>query len=108
MKKFHIALSVSDLDASIKDYSQRLGLQPTLVVENHYALWRTDCLNVSLRVDSNQVPGNLRHLGWEDSTAEAFSHEEDVNGVVWERFTAQQQAEEINELWPQADYHIND
>ena len=27
-----------------------------------------------------------------------------VNGIVWERFTARHQADEINELWPDADY----
>jgi len=28
----------------------------------------------------------------------------DVNGIVWERFNAQQQADEINELWPEANF----
>jgi hypothetical protein len=27
-----------------------------------------------------------------------------VNGIVWERFNAQQQADEINEIWSQANY----
>lgn len=39
-----------------------------------------------------------------DAKAPKFSQETDVNGIVWERFTAQQQADEINELWADAEY----
>jgi len=43
-------------------------------------------------------------LGWEDSTAPQFSQTTDVNGIVWEKFSAQQQADEINEIWPEANF----
>ena len=61
-------------------------------------------LNVSIRQDQSCVPGELRHLGWEDDSASSFSEEKDVNGITWERFSAKQQADEINELWPEANY----
>ena len=48
--------------------------------------------------------GSLRHLGWEDLTAPEFTQDTDVNGMVWERFTAQHQADEINAIWPEANY----
>jgi hypothetical protein len=104
MKKLHIALSTDNIAKTVADYSIRLGSDPCSYVENEYALWRTACLNVSVRQDTSCKQGNLRHLGWEDLSAEAFSEETDPNGIVWEKFTAQQQADEINQLWPHANY----
>ncbi|SHN91929.1 hypothetical protein BHECKSOX_2428 [Bathymodiolus heckerae thiotrophic gill symbiont] len=104
MKKLHIAISTNIIEETIKDYSVRLGMEPCLYVKNEYALWRTDSLNVSIRQDQSCTPGELRHLGWEDDEASNFSEEKDVNGITWEKFSAQQQADEINELWPEASY----
>jgi len=104
MKKLHIALSTNQITATIADYSARLGAAPCSYIENEYALWRTASLNLSVRQDPSCPPGELRHLGWEDPSATEFSEELDVNGIKWERFNAQQQADEINEIWPQADY----
>ncbi len=104
MKKLHIAISTNRIEESIKDYSARLGVEPCSQMPNEYALWRTDSLNFSIRQDSSCAPGELRHLGWEDDSAPAFSEEKDVNGIGWERFSAQQQADEINHLWPAAEY----
>jgi len=104
VKKIHLALSTDRIDDSIRDYSKRLGIKPSVVVANEYALWRTDAVNLSIRQDSSCRSGHLRHLGWEDSQAVQFSAETDTNGLIWECFTAQQQAEKINTLWPQADY----
>lgn len=100
MKRFHIALGVADVEASVQDYRQRLGSPPDLLIPGEYALWRTDTLNVSIRKVASAEAGALRHLGWEDPSAPAFSAEHDVNGILWERFTAGQQAEEIQQIWP--------
>jgi len=105
MKKFHIAIGVSDIACSIEDYSYRLNCSPTLIIPNEYALWRTENLNLSIRrVDTNS--GIVRHLGWEDNSALHFSQDKDINGIVWENFSAKQQAMEINEIWPEAKYEI--
>lgn len=104
MKKLHIAISTSNIAATVRDYSQRLGAQPCLVIAEEYALWRTDSLNISVRKDQSRPRGSLRHLGWEDSTASIMSAETDVNGIVWEKFTASQQAEEIREIWTDVTY----
>jgi len=104
MKKLHISISTNKLDESIKDYSERLGQDPCSFVSNEYALWRTETLNISIRRDEDCPPGVLRHLGWEDDAALEFSSNTDVNGITWEKFSAEQQADEINELWPQANY----
>ncbi len=99
MKKFHIAIGVSNIARSIIDYSLRLGQQPEVVINGEYALWRTDTLNFSIRKTKEQI-GIIRHLGWEDSTADGFSSEKDVNGIVWEKFNEQEQLKEIATTWP--------
>ncbi|OZI26214.1 hypothetical protein CAL26_02410 [Bordetella genomosp. 9] len=90
MKRFHIALAVANLDASIADYSRRLGQPPSAVVPGQYAMWRTDILNFSINEKPGQA-GQLRHVGFEDDTAEGYSSSTDVNGLEWEQFSAAEQ-----------------
>jgi len=97
-QRFHLALGVADIAASVRDYSARLGCEPEVVVEGEYALWRTHALNVSIR-RSGEI--GLRHLGWEDDSASTFSKQADINGIVWEHFSAELQQREIRALWPQ-------
>ncbi|MDX5445699.1 MAG: hypothetical protein LPJ87_06565 [Zoogloeaceae bacterium] len=104
MKNLHIAISTDKIAETVADYSQRLNAEPCLVIPGEYALWRTESLNLSIRQDAAAAPGSLRHLGWEDPEAPGFTQDTDVNGLVWERFNAQHQAEEINQLWPEAGY----
>lgn len=106
MKKIHIALSTNDIEKSVYDYTKRLGVEPSLVVEAEYALWRTDILNLSIRKDESTHPGELRHLGWEDSSAEECTIDTDVNGIVWETFSAKHQKDEINQFWKSANYEV--
>lgn len=105
MKKLHIAISTHKIEETVSDYSVRLSAKPCLHLNGEYALWRTEFLNVSIRQDNNCKPGELRHLGWEVATSDEFHQDIDVNGILWEEFTAQQQADEINTLWPKANYH---
>lgn len=98
MKRFHISLAVRDLQVSIADYSMRLGQQPNAVVAGKYAMWRTDLLNFSI----NEMPeraGELRHIGFEDDTAQGFSRTVDTNGIEWERFSALDQDKAIVETY---------
>lgn len=103
MKRFHIAIGVADVSRSVDDYTRRLGCPPSVVVPDEYALWRTSNINLSIRRTSEQA-GTLRHLGWEDPSALDFVTERDVNGILWERFSAEQQSREILETWPHAKY----
>jgi catechol 2,3-dioxygenase-like lactoylglutathione lyase family enzyme len=98
MRRFHISLAVADLQASIRDYSQRLGVAPTAVVTGKYAMWRTDCLNFSIN-EMPQRAGQLRHLGFEDSAAGDFSSDHDVNGIEWELFSPTAQDDKILEVY---------
>jgi len=103
MKKFHLALSVRSIKESVSDYSLRIGKEPDVVIPEQYALWRTDSLNFSIRQEP-QKTGQLRHLGWEDDKAKSFNGSHDVNTVFWEQFSADQQAAEIKNLWPETEY----
>ena len=104
MDKLHIAISTHDIEATVNDYSQRMQAEPCLHIVGEYALWRTEALNVSVRKVTDTPSGEVRHLGWEVPDADTFTCDTDVNGIVWERFTAQQQADEINEIWVDAHY----
>jgi hypothetical protein len=103
MKKFHIALSVQNIQQSIVDYSERLNCYPSVIVPNEYALWRTSSVNFSIR-KTTSTQEKLRHLGWEDSSANSFTKDQDVNGIVWENFSSSEQAKEINNIWPDIGY----
>lgn len=107
MKRIHIAIATQDIAATVADYTTRLGLEPCVFIAGEYALWRSESLNLSVRQDTTCQPGELRHLGWEDPHAESFTTSTDVNGILWERFTARQQAAEIEELWPGRDYGVD-
>lgn len=98
MRRFHIALAVADLAASIRDYSQRLGAAPAVVIAGKYAMWRTDQLNFSISELPHRA-GQLRHLGFEDADAGDLIVERDVNGIEWERFSPTAQNNKIHEMY---------
>lgn len=104
MKKIHIAIGTSNIESSVQDYSTRFGRSPAVVIPGEYALWRTDIVNFSIRKVTSQESGRLRHLGWEDASCRSFTSETDVNGIVWEHFSAELQAKEIKDTWPGAAY----
>ena len=90
MRRLHVALAVQDLDATIGDYIQRLGADPVAVVPGTYALWRTPEVNLSVNCDPS-ASQRLRHLGFEDDDVVTKSESTDVNGLMWETFSAQWQ-----------------
>lgn len=105
-QRFHLAIGVADIQTSVEDYSRRLASPPVLVIDGEYALWRTPILNFSIRKTAPDTAGMVRHLGWEDASAMEFSSETDVNGILWERFAAEHQADEIHTLWPRTRYQV--
>jgi catechol 2,3-dioxygenase-like lactoylglutathione lyase family enzyme len=101
MRRIHVALAVRDYDAAVRDYTRRLGAEPCGTVQGVYALWRTEEVNLSIRVNPSAA-GTLRHLGFEDASASEFTQEEDAEGIVWERFAPAHQDAEIRAHWPEA------
>lgn len=103
MKRVHIAIMVNALLPSIEEYSQRFGVGPVCIVENTWALWLTPLLNFSIEVKPDHH-GQLKHLGFEDPEAASPHRETDINGLLWEQFTQEQQKDLIFKLWPNAQY----
>ena len=101
MKRVHIALAVASLDASIADYSERLGQPPTAVVPGLYAMWRTELLNFSIN-ETPEKAGQLRHVGFEDDAVDGYTKSVDVNGLEWELFSAAEQDRRIVSTYGEA------
>lgn len=93
-RRLHVALAVRDLQATITDYSARLGAEPVAVVPAKYALWRTPEVNLSVNADGDPTQP-LRHLGFEDDSVTETTMETDVNGLRWESFHPRWQQESI-------------
>ena len=98
-QKLHLALGVKDINESIKDYSRRFSCDPVVIIDNQYALFRTETFNLSIRrVDVESI--GLRHLGFESEDYSEFQSDKDCNGFLWETFSKQDQIKEIVEMWP--------
>lgn len=102
MRRFHISISTEDFAASVQDYTKRLGCEPCVVDQGRYALWRTEQLNFTISCKPGQKGGAVRHLGFEDDTAQGFSESKDTNGITWEHFSEKTQWNEIKEKFPEA------
>lgn len=87
MKRFHIVLAVADVEASIADYTARLGAPPEAVVDGVYALWRTGGLNFSISRQPERA-GSLCRMGFVDDDSHGVRRDTDVNGIPWECFSA--------------------
>ncbi|MFO0997308.1 MAG: ArsI/CadI family heavy metal resistance metalloenzyme [Alphaproteobacteria bacterium] len=62
MKRFHVHLTVSDLDRSIGFYAQLFGAQPT-VVKPDYAKWMLEDPRVNFAISTRAKTPGLDHLG---------------------------------------------
>lgn len=101
VKRVHIAIGTSDVEATIQDYTRRVGAAPCVVVPGEYAMWRTDILNLAIRKVTGAA-GTVRHIGFEEDGVEGFVETKDVNGITWECFSPQEQDRMILDLWPDA------
>lgn len=99
--KIHLAVAVSDVAKSAKEYSKLLGRKPSRVVAGQYALWRYGNLNLSIRHDPKKA-GSVRHVGFEAPRARSFKTYRDRGGLVWEFFDKKLQENEIKRAWPDA------
>ncbi len=102
MKRFHISISVGDYAAAVAEYSARLGCEPCVTKQGRYALWRTELLNFSISHKAEQPAGMVRHIGFEDNAESGFREEKDGVGIIWEYFSAEAQAKEIEDKIPDA------
>lgn len=62
MKRFHVSLSVKDLQQSVEFYSALFGAEPT-VLKNDYAKWMLDDPHINFAVSLNSHASGIEHLG---------------------------------------------
>ncbi|HXO64259.1 MAG TPA: ArsI/CadI family heavy metal resistance metalloenzyme [Steroidobacteraceae bacterium] len=62
MKRFHVHVSVMDLDASIRFYSQLFASQPS-VRKPDYAKWMLEDPRVNFAISQREGKSGVRHLG---------------------------------------------
>jgi hypothetical protein len=64
MKRFHLHVSVKNLDESILFYSTLFAVGPT-VRQTDYAKWMLDDPRVNFAISTRQQPMGLNHLGFQ-------------------------------------------
>jgi catechol 2,3-dioxygenase-like lactoylglutathione lyase family enzyme len=62
MKRFHVHVSVDDLNANIRFYSSVFGLPPT-VLKDDYAKWMLDDPRINFAISKRGMKPGLDHLG---------------------------------------------
>lgn len=62
MKRFHVHVSVSDLDASVRFYSSLFAATPA-VLKADYAKWMLDDPLVNFAISTRGAPAGIEHLG---------------------------------------------
>jgi catechol 2,3-dioxygenase-like lactoylglutathione lyase family enzyme len=78
MKRFHVHVSVDDLDANIRFYSTVFGMPPTVLKED-YAKWMADDPRINFAISKRGLKPGVDHLGMQaESEAELTSLRERV------------------------------
>ena len=69
MKRFHVHVSVNDLDESIRFYSALFAAQPS-VRQADYAKWMLEDPRMNFAISTNRQPAGVNHLGFQLDTDE--------------------------------------
>jgi catechol 2,3-dioxygenase-like lactoylglutathione lyase family enzyme len=62
MKRFHVHVSVDDLEASVRFYSSVFGVPPT-VLKPDYAKWMLDDPRINFAISKQGLKAGVDHLG---------------------------------------------
>jgi catechol 2,3-dioxygenase-like lactoylglutathione lyase family enzyme len=72
MKRFHVHMHVSDLQANIAFYSRLFGAQPTRV-ETDYAKWMLEDPRINFAISTRGEADGVDHLGIQTDTDEELA-----------------------------------
>jgi catechol 2,3-dioxygenase-like lactoylglutathione lyase family enzyme len=72
MNRFHIHLSVQDLDANIRFYSAVFGMEPS-VRKDDYAKWMVEDPRINFAISTRQSATGVNHLGIQVDSDEALA-----------------------------------
>ncbi len=73
MKRFHVHVSVADLEESIRFYTALFAAPPARV-EGGYAKWMLDDPRVNFAISTNRQPVGVNHLGLQVDSDEELRH----------------------------------
>jgi catechol 2,3-dioxygenase-like lactoylglutathione lyase family enzyme len=71
MKRFHVHVAVTDLDAGIAFYSKLFGAEPT-VRKPDYAKWMVEDPRLNFAISSRGANAGVNHLGFQLDSDEEF------------------------------------
>jgi hypothetical protein len=69
MKRFHLHVSVDNLDESIRFYSTLFAAQPT-VRQSDYAKWMIEDPRINFAISTHRQPVGVNHLGFQLDSGE--------------------------------------
>ena len=69
MKRFHVHVSVDNLDESVRFYSTLFAAQPT-VRQADYAKWMIEDPRMNFAISAHRQPVGVNHLGFQVDSAE--------------------------------------
>jgi len=72
MKRFHVNVSVNDLDESIRLYSALFAAEPT-VRKDDYAKWRLDDPRINFAISQRGFAPGVNHLGFQVDSAQELA-----------------------------------
>jgi catechol 2,3-dioxygenase-like lactoylglutathione lyase family enzyme len=79
MKRFHVHISVEDLEANVRFYSTIFGMPPT-VLKSDYAKWMVDDPRINFAISNRGLRAGIDHLGVQvESEAELTALREKVS-----------------------------
>jgi catechol 2,3-dioxygenase-like lactoylglutathione lyase family enzyme len=72
MKRFHVHVSVKDLEGSKAFYSRLFGAEPA-VVRHDYAKWMIEDPRINFAISTGRDRGGIEHLGLQAESAEELA-----------------------------------
>jgi len=69
MKRFHLHISVNNLDESIRFYSTLFAAKPT-VLQSDYAKWMLEDPRINFAISTHRQPVGVNHLGFQVDSGE--------------------------------------
>lgn len=69
MKRFHVNVSVENLDRSRRFYAELFGVEPT-VLKPDYAKWMLEDPRINFSISESRSKGGINHLGLQADTRE--------------------------------------
>lgn len=83
MKRFHVNLSVADLQKSIEFYKTLFAAEPA-VLKDDYAKWMLEDPRINFSITESSKAGGINHIGLQADTIDEL-------GEIQDRLTAAQQ-----------------